>query len=378
MGWGGIDVHADGDCISVGETDFCVEASEYRALLDDYAGNEEALPEWAVAWLADFLDYETRNEVDYKRHESKEAATQCAREAFERRCAEFNRLSAEEKADLAGGQEEELALGFAGTRTDDPAAAESAASELQAVFARNAARWAGEQREALLRRCAEAAVRKSGTDVLLRCAVDRLGLRLDGDAALLRQLLMAALERYSQSPHLLDCVRFLLQRGAPVGEALTSSHGVCSESLLRLLLEHKKPAMQPQQLGWLLYNAAKRSSPGAVRLLLSLGADVNVADTSKPPPLVAAASSTCLDSVRVLLDAGASIEAVDPTPPPKGKGHTALMAAAAAMPSPCKLAVVQLLLERGARRDAVDADGCTALQLGWCPDIKRALRQPAE
>jgi hypothetical protein len=379
MGWGGIEAYCDGDSIGVGETDFSVDSSEYRALLDDYADTEEEVAEWVVAYLATFLDdRESRYEVDYLRHESKEAATASARQFFERQCGFFNRLSAEKKAELASQHEEKSAVALAGGYGLSEAKANRQAADLRALFERNAALWTGARRLAVLRSCARAAARHPATSTLLRAVVD-LGLPLGGaDEAFERSLLEVALGERGGDTVQFESVRFLFERGVPVDGYAVNKRAAYSEPLLRLLLE-VRGAPPPPQLTQMLYYAVK-GNPHTLALLLQHGADANGGDVCPLPPLIVAVRSPSVDCVRVLLEAGADTEAVDPTPP--GKRRTALLAAveagsAAGASSPDKRAqIVQLLLQRGARRDAVDEDGKTAQQLCKHADIAQLLAEP--
>lgn len=98
--------------------------------------------------------------------------------------------------------------------------------------------------------------------------------------------------------------------------------------------------------------AAYNGHDNVVKLLLDSGATVDSRDRLGNTPLIHAASGPSPTTVTMLLDAGAEINAVD-----SGEHFTALMMAAAEG----NTEVVQVLLERGAKKDMVDSDGDAAI-----------------
>jgi uncharacterized protein len=134
-------------------------------------------------------------------------------------------------------------------------------------------------------------------------------------------------------------------------------------------------------LNFLLMNAAVLGWAGAVRLLLSRGADANATDrtymavqtvdedgsilSSEPPRqhlttvLMGATSAGQVEVMEVLVEYGARVNATD------ADGRTALMVATI-MDHPD---VAQALLTWGAEVNARDADGRTAL--GWARHLDR-------
>ncbi len=127
------------------------------------------------------------------------------------------------------------------------------------------------------------------------------------------------------------------------------------------LPQEEPPGAPPLLTSWLLTRAFSwrpqpaPSDSGLVRLLLDAGADPNesVAQLASTfPALARAVRLGDVDSIHVLLDRGA-----DPNLAGSG-GVTPLMMAGATTPD---AAMVQLLLDRGAKVSAEDADGNSAL-----------------
>jgi len=106
--------------------------------------------------------------------------------------------------------------------------------------------------------------------------------------------------------------------------------------------------------------AAFRGNDRIVELLLSRGADPDHVDATGKAPIVYAAARGFALVVRRLLDAGVDAKAR------YGNDLTALMWAAGhedGVGTAAALAVIDLLIERGATIDAVDNRGCTALMI---------------
>lgn len=99
-----------------------------------------------------------------------------------------------------------------------------------------------------------------------------------------------------------------------------------------------------------LVRAAGRGDLATAHRLLSQGADPNA---GAPPPLIEAAVYDRLAVVKLLLAHGARLEAHD------GVGETALTRAAGTS----KLSTVKLLVERGANLEATDPQGETPLMI---------------
>jgi ankyrin repeat protein len=98
-----------------------------------------------------------------------------------------------------------------------------------------------------------------------------------------------------------------------------------------------------------LLAAVRNDDDRTVRMLLTAGADANVADDIGATALMNAVAFASVETARLLLDAGANVNASNRT------GATALMWATA---EPTK---VRLLLDRGAAVNARTKDGTTAL-----------------
>lgn len=104
-----------------------------------------------------------------------------------------------------------------------------------------------------------------------------------------------------------------------------------------------------------LHVAARSDWPGAVRMLLELGADVAAADAKGRTPLHYAAEGACegAKALRALASAGADVGCAD------ADGNSPLAAAGAAGNRPA----VEALLELGADKAARNAGGQTPLDL---------------
>jgi ankyrin repeat protein len=104
-----------------------------------------------------------------------------------------------------------------------------------------------------------------------------------------------------------------------------------------------------------LLAAVRNGKPDAVRALLELGAPVDKPDRADTTPLERAVLANELGIARMLIQHGADVNHVGPS------GMTPLLYAASIDFGDS--AMVKLLLQSGARRDAVNKDGLTALDL---------------
>lgn len=114
-------------------------------------------------------------------------------------------------------------------------------------------------------------------------------------------------------------------------------------------LAAERPALEER-----LRVAASRGQAERVRWLLDAGISPDAADTSGIRPLMRATGAERSEIVTLLLDRGARVNAAD------GQGQTALFFAARRDPAPAA-ALVALLLERGADPRVVTTDGRTPL-----------------
>lgn len=142
------------------------------------------------------------------------------------------------------------------------------------------------------------------------------------------------------------------------------SHGP-DLTLVKALLDHGAKVNDQGNTGLTPLNyAARFFDSDAVRLLLARGADPNLADSCGHPPLLGANAAI----TRLLLEHGAKVNAV-------GKDKkTALMWAAEDPLSDGRLDVVQILLAHGAQVNAVDSAGRTALMWASDRDLTEVVR----
>ena len=140
--------------------------------------------------------------------------------------------------------------------------------------------------------------------------------------------------RYAIGPRNLSLFEFLLDSGAPAGTASTDLAGETGYSIIHAVAA----------AGW----------AGALRLLLSHGANPNARALNGERPLMAAAACGSVTCVEMLEAAGAGLDSTD------GEGDTALYYAA----SKGQLSVVIALCELGAAVDVLpNVFGHTALSV---------------
>lgn len=165
-----------------------------------------------------------------------------------------------------------------------------------------------------------------------------------------------------------EVVTLLLDRGAPLEQhnlkgstALTLAVNGNHRKLVEALLE-RGASIEPVNRAstTLLGAAAFNGSARIVRLLLEKGADPSAPDAAGKGPILYAAAKGFTPVVEALIEAGTDVN--------QAYGHdlTALMWAAGHandVPEPEGLATVKLLVEKGARLDALDDRGRSALMI---------------
>jgi len=222
------------------------------------------------------------------------------------------------------------------------------------------------------------AVNNMGVTALIGGATDpeRVRLLLDAGAKVdpVSRQGRTALLAAASSPQATASVRMLLDRGTKLTDAdstgMTPLHAAtawpCAPSTVRLLLSKGADVKALDKGGFSPLIAAAGACPAdIVKDMLSRGADVHVANSSSSEvkfgkialtglnALMFAAPHQGVDIIRLLLDAGAKVNAVD------GRGMTALMfAVSSERQDP---AVVKLLLDRGADPSIKSKAGETAL-----------------
>ena len=97
-----------------------------------------------------------------------------------------------------------------------------------------------------------------------------------------------------------------------------------------------------------------RTPPDLMRLLIDLGADVNITTNSGETPLMQACRHNTIEAATLLCDNGANLDAVE-----LGLGTTALMYATIKNSKEC----LQLLCDRGADKELQTISGSTAINL---------------
>ena len=174
-----------------------------------------------------------------------------------------------------------------------------------------------------------------------------------------------------------ELVRMLLQAGAKVNAQNTNGLTALMRAIVegqpqavRVLLEEGNAALNPAdgEGNQALMLAALKGDPDSTRLLLLAGASTEAKNRNGLTPLMVAASVVHNDDdagvahlavVDLLLVAKAKMEAID------SHGATALIIAAAAG----NVRLVRKLLERGAKADAFDYQGVTALEAALKGDL---------
>jgi ankyrin repeat protein len=160
-----------------------------------------------------------------------------------------------------------------------------------------------------------------------------------------------------------DVVKLLIEKGADVHYSqrgytvLMAAVEGDDRSVVRLLLAKGADVKARNRAGYTALHAAALAGDRAIAEdLLAHGADVNASDTLQGrTPLLWAAAGGWTDLVKLLLDHGADIKARE-----SFTGTTALICAAASERG--ELALVNLLLEKGADRDATDQHGASAVE----------------
>jgi ankyrin repeat protein len=203
---------------------------------------------------------------------------------------------------------------------------------------------------------------------------DKMRLLLDRGAnvgAQTRQHHYSALTIAAQYPEGNAAVRLLLQRGArprvpsgaPAPAGAVSPFFLASilgdPALLPLLRDRPETLREPGNVVGVpltpLAGATIMSRMDAVRALIALGADVNEGDN---PPLLTAALGYEVEIARLLIASGADVQRFFPFPMP---GTTALHLASYIDQRDDQM--IKLLLDAGARADARDEAGQTALDI---------------
>ena len=177
----------------------------------------------------------------------------------------------------------------------------------------------------------------------------------------------------------LELVNSLIAAGAPVNSAscpLCAAAGDGREDVVHVLLENGADVHFRDPGGTALTRAAEGGYAKLVRLLFQKGADVNATyGEVQLSALHVAAMRGHVESVRALIESGADVNArttqgktplmyAAPSPRHPGEGFVAFVEPRApGAPKDPRLALARLLLEAGARRDAVDENGDTALAI---------------
>jgi len=171
----------------------------------------------------------------------------------------------------------------------------------------------------------------------------------------------------------------LLKAGADVNAsnkagATALLYASAFEDKARLLIASGADVKAQSKLGntGLILAARKPGNSRTVKLLLERGANVRSKNVFGTTALMCAAAAVDMDSVRLLLDAGADINArpnMDVDGFIMGGGRTALMWAAFLGSEP----LAKLLLERGARIDALTQIGSALGQSAWGGHAAMAL-----
>lgn len=129
-----------------------------------------------------------------------------------------------------------------------------------------------------------------------------------------------------------------------------------TKALQQLLEKGQSPNVTGSQKMTPLHDAALIGSPGALKLLLEHGAQVESTNSAGATAVMYAVSSP--EKTRLLLDHGADAKVLAGSPPPFGGETSALMRAAV---RPGNIATVRMLLDSGAAANLSDSQGTTAL-----------------
>jgi Ankyrin repeats (3 copies) len=123
-----------------------------------------------------------------------------------------------------------------------------------------------------------------------------------------------------------------------------------------LIARHSRVDMMDFDGRSILLNAVDSSNNDGLRIILEAGADPNPVVPKglfRSSPLIAAATGSKLEMIELLIDSGAKIDATNP------EGWTALQAAIKAQNVEC----AHILLTRGARLDCISKNGHSALAM---------------
>lgn len=153
------------------------------------------------------------------------------------------------------------------------------------------------------------------------------------------------------------CVISALAQKHPSPELFSAVEHDRSEQVKSLLAQNVKINAVDQYYGTLIHRAVASRAVNSLKLLLSLGADVNLRNKEGRTPLMAASTPQFIE---LLLAAGADINAKD------NEGKTALMRAA----DSGELTVVKCLLRNKADLTIKAPDGKTALDMAIARKLK--------
>lgn len=176
----------------------------------------------------------------------------------------------------------------------------------------------------------------------------------------------------------LEAVKYYLQNGVDVNARTAAGHFPLGGAIIhghygvvRFLIQHGADVNLQSVYGWTpLYLAACTGKPGIAAELLRSGACLEsrtIPGYNSPhswTPLLAACANNFVETVQILLSAGAKTDAKD------GQGCTALHLAAAHG----HLKIVRLLLEVGDNPSARDDEGCTPLYLARTYSYRTVMR----
>jgi len=166
----------------------------------------------------------------------------------------------------------------------------------------------------------------------------------------------------------LEIMKMLVDKGASVSagkdRGWTPLHQAVSRGRVEIvawLIEHGSPLDVKTQSGQSLLHVAAQYSAAMVKLLAAKGANVDQGDRDGRGPLHYSIFSKKVETAAALLAAGADPNAKDKT------GSTPLHAALG------NTAMVELLLDNGAKVNALITPGRSALDVAWEPDVVKLL-----